>query len=59
MDELFAKIYIDECISPLLAKVLRGKGFDAISSYEIKAIGLKDDEQLLIAMCRVMTYVPF
>jgi hypothetical protein len=41
-----ARFYIDEDTSDALARVLRARGFDAVSAREAGAGGLPDDEQL-------------
>lgn len=43
------KIYLDEDVRPLLAKVLKKRGYDIISACDIGCIGLSDEEQLLCA----------
>lgn len=43
-------VYLDEDIRPLLAKILRDRGYDVISSVEQKIFGLSDEEQLVIAI---------
>lgn len=50
MDELFAKVYTDENITPFLSKVLRNKGFDCVSAHELKNRGLRDEQQLAAAV---------
>ena len=44
------KIYLDEDVRPLLAEVLRSRGYDAVSCVERGFFGLSDKEQLNIAM---------
>jgi len=44
------KIYLDEDVRPLLAEVLRSKGYDAVSCVERGFFGLSDKEQLNIAI---------
>ena len=44
------KIYLDEDVRPLLAEVLRSRGYDAVSCVERGFFGLSDREQLNIAM---------
>lgn len=50
MDELFAKIYVDEDISPILSLILRNKGFNTISCHDLNNFGLNDQQQLAIAI---------
>ncbi len=53
------KIYLDEDVHPLLAQVLRERGYDVISCIEEKLIGLSDEQQLLKAIERkraIMTH---
>ena len=40
------RLYLDEDVAPELARMLRDRGYDAISVHEIGALGLTDDEQL-------------
>ncbi|MBI5555390.1 MAG: DUF5615 family PIN-like protein [Elusimicrobia bacterium] len=44
------KIYLDEDIRPLLAEILRDRGYDVVSCLEKKLCGLSDEEQLGIAI---------
>lgn len=50
MDGLFARIYVDEDVSKVIVKLLRDKGFDAISASEIGNINLSDAQQLAAAV---------
>lgn len=50
MNELFAKVYVDENISKVIAKLLRNNDFDAISASEIGNINLSDAQQLAAAV---------
>lgn len=43
---MISKIYTDEDISPLLADLLRKKGVDAISAYEVRMLEKPDEAQL-------------
>lgn len=40
------RLYLDEDITPLLARLLRERGHDAISCREISATGITDEDQL-------------
>ncbi len=40
------RFYLDEDIVPLVARLLRERGFDAVSVHEAGAVGLGDDSQL-------------
>lgn len=44
------KIYLDEDIRPLLAEILRSRGYDTVSCVEKRLFGLSDAEQLNIAI---------
>ena len=44
------KIYLDEDVRPLLAEVLRSRGYDVVSCVERGFFGLSDKEQLNIAI---------
>lgn len=43
------RLYLDEDIPPVLARLLRDAGYDAVSVHDVGAIGLSDDEQLVRA----------
>ena len=43
------KVYIDEDISPLLVKILKNKGFDAVSAAEVGIQEKKDEQHLAYA----------
>ncbi len=43
------KAYLDEDVRPLLAKILRERGYDAVSCIEKRHFGLSDEKQLSIA----------
>jgi hypothetical protein len=42
-------LYLDEDVDPLLAQVLRDRGFDCISAREARNLGQSDREQLAFA----------
>jgi len=44
------KLYLDEDVRPLLAEILRGRGYDVVSCIEKKLIGLSDEEQIKYAI---------
>jgi len=44
------KLYLDEDVRPLLAEIMRGRGYDVVSCVEKGALGLTDEEQLKIAI---------
>ncbi|MCG2712621.1 MAG: DUF5615 family PIN-like protein [Candidatus Omnitrophica bacterium] len=44
------KIYLDEDIRPLLAEVLRIRGYDVMSCIEKRLFGLSDEAQLRMAI---------
>ncbi|MBI4715076.1 MAG: DUF5615 family PIN-like protein [Nitrospirae bacterium] len=43
------KLYLDEDVDPLLARVLRDRGMDCLSTYEADNRGLADADQLSFA----------
>ena len=43
------KVYLDEDLSPVIARILRQKGFDVASAYEVGHIQLDDRAQLAYA----------
>lgn len=43
------KLYLDEDLSPRIARALRRKGIDAVSAYEVGNLQLSDWEQLAYA----------
>lgn len=49
MIRLIAKIYIDECLSPLLAQLLRREGVDVVSAHDVGMAGKSDRANLLFA----------
>ena len=59
------RLYLDEDINPLLAHVLRNRGFDAMSVHDLGRTGLTDEEQFefarlerrVLLTCNVGDYV--
>ncbi|MDI6735754.1 MAG: DUF5615 family PIN-like protein [bacterium] len=47
MENKDVKVYLDEDVRPLLARILRERGCDVISAVEMKRTGLSDEEQIL------------
>lgn len=45
----FPKLYTDEDVDPLLASILREKGFDTVSCHESRRYGKTDEAQLQFA----------
>ena len=50
MENKEVKVYLDEDVRPLLARILRERGYDVISAVEMKRTGLSDEEQILCAI---------
>lgn len=48
--KLFIELYLDEDISVLLAKLLRARGFEVITTQDAKRLGASDKEQLEYAI---------
>ena len=44
------KLYLDEDVTPLLARALRQRGFDVTSAVELGHVGWSDEEQLEYAV---------
>ncbi|MDP8921310.1 MAG: DUF5615 family PIN-like protein [Chloroflexota bacterium] len=44
-----ARLYVDEDILPDLARVLRGRGEDAVSAHDVGRLGVADSAQLAYA----------
>jgi len=48
--KLFIELYLDEDVSVLLAKLLRARGFEVITTQDAKRLGASDKEQLEYAI---------
>jgi len=57
--ELFVALYTDEDITNLIAKLLRERGFNAISARDVGMLQKSDDEQLEYAVERKMTILVY
>jgi len=53
------KLYLDEDIDPLLAKVLRDRGVDCLSTQQAGNCGLSDTDQLAFATSQGRAIVTF
>jgi uncharacterized protein with PIN domain len=49
---LFIELYLDEDVSVLLAKLLRARGFEVITTQDAKRLGASDKEQLEYAVSK-------
>jgi predicted nuclease of predicted toxin-antitoxin system len=49
MSQLFARLYLDEDVSVLLAALLRSRGFEAVTTHEAGNAGASDERQLAYA----------
>lgn len=49
MNELFAKIYLDEDINILVGEIVRSRGFEVLTVTEAERKGESDEEQLKFA----------
>lgn len=47
---IFAAVYLDEDVNPLIAELLRSHGFDAVTTRDLKLLGTSDAEQLAKAV---------
>jgi hypothetical protein len=54
-----AKLYLDEDITDLLARVLRSAGDDVVSAHEVGMRGKSDDEQLKYAIAEGRAILSF
>ena len=52
---LFIELYLDEDVSVLLADLIKGQGFDAVSARNSGMLGKKDEEQLEYAVSQQRT----
>ena len=48
--KLFIELYLDEDVSVLLAKLLKARGFEVITTQDAKRLGASDKEQLEYAI---------
>lgn len=46
MTSLFIELYLDEDVSVLVAALLRGRGFSALTTHDESRLGLTDADQL-------------
>jgi len=53
------KLYLDEDVSPGLARVLRSRGYDVVSAYEVEMTGKTDEEQLSFAVSQERALLTF
>ena len=49
----FAKLYLDEDVSVILAKVLSGRGFDVLTAKDADMLRKSDEEQLLFSTAAI------
>lgn len=50
MNDLFARLYLDEDVNPLVAKMLRAEGFDVTTVHDVHRFGMTDEQQLQYAV---------
>lgn len=50
MSRLFVSLYLDEDVSAILAKAVRGRGFDLLTTQEAGKLGNDDSGQLAFAV---------
>lgn len=43
------KLYLDEDISPVVARILRSRGYDVVSAHEVDMLAKSDEEQIEFA----------
>ncbi len=53
------RLYLDEDVDPLLARVLRDRGIDCLSTHEADKRGIPDSEQLAFAAAQGRTILTF
>ena len=53
------RLYLDEDVSDDLARILRARGFDALSVYDVERTGRTDREQLEFAIAQQRTLFSF
>ena len=51
------KLFLDEDVRPLLAEILRDRGYDALSAAHARRKGLDDEEQLLFTIKEERAFV--
>lgn len=56
---LFIALYTDEDVTDLLARLLRQRGYDALSAHEAGMLGKGDDEQLAFAVTEGRTILTY
>ncbi len=44
------RLYLDEDVRPMLAEILKMRGYDAVSCIELGKTGTTDEEQMLTAI---------
>jgi len=50
MEEKDIRLYLDEDVRPMLAEILRMRGYDAVSCIEMGRTGATDEEQMIAAI---------
>ncbi len=50
MPQLFIELYLDEDVDVLVAELLRGRGFDVLTTRQADCLGESDEEQLAFAV---------
>jgi len=54
LNRLFIHLYLDEDVDVLIAQLLRGRGFDATTTFDAERVGSSDEQQLLYASANEM-----